>query len=83
MRVLADEYMVSDEQIFVILAVWESDSCLVVKSSIPGQLVSFQPLLDFLKKWKWIITFVRPSDQVYLAFIELLFSDLAAWNCDI
>jgi hypothetical protein len=48
MKPLAVDYMASDEQLFVILAASKSDSYRVVKSYNPGQLVSFQPLLDIL-----------------------------------
>jgi hypothetical protein len=48
MRLLAEEYMASDEQLFVILAARKIDSSFDVKFSISGQLVSCQPHLDFL-----------------------------------
>jgi hypothetical protein len=48
MRLLAEDYMTSDEQLFVILAAWKSESCRVVKFSNLGQLTSCQPLLDIL-----------------------------------
>jgi hypothetical protein len=79
MNSLAEEYMASDEQLFVIFSSCKSDSCRVVKSYIPGQLVSCHPLLDFLETGKCYFSRVmRPSDQGYPSFIELLFSILAA-----
>jgi hypothetical protein len=48
MRYLADKYMASDVQLFVILEAGKSDSYHVVKSSTPAQLASCQPLLDIL-----------------------------------
>jgi hypothetical protein len=57
----------------------ENDYCPVVKTTIPGQLVSCQLLLDFLATLKFDSSrVIRPSDQGYLAFIELLLSILAA-----
>jgi hypothetical protein len=46
MRLLVEIYRASDVQLFVILEALKIDSCLVVKSSNPGQLASCQPLLD-------------------------------------
>jgi hypothetical protein len=75
MSPLAEEYMASDKQLFVILAAGKSDYCRVV----PGQLVSFHLHLDFFFFFKCISSrFMRPSAQGYLAFIELLLSILAA-----
>jgi hypothetical protein len=50
MRLLAEEFMAPDEQLFVILAAGKIDSCRVFNSSIPGQLLSCQQVLDFLAK---------------------------------
>jgi hypothetical protein len=83
MRLLAEEYMAYEEQHFVILAAWKSHSCIVVKSSIPGQLVSCQPPIDFLATLKCDYSSVmRPSNQRYLVFIKLLFTILANGKCD-
>jgi hypothetical protein len=83
MRLLAEEYMASDEQLFVILAAWKRHSCSVVKFSVPRQLVWCQLLIEFLATLKCDSSRVmRPSGQGYLPYIVLLFSNLVAGKCD-
>jgi hypothetical protein len=86
MRLLAEDYMTSDVQLFVILAAWKSDSCRVVKSSNPGQLASCQNVEQLLtwRQLAWIGGFKQDTqgacDNPTIVLTVPLFGILAAWK---
>jgi hypothetical protein len=78
MRLLVEIYRASDMQLFVILEAWKTIPAMSLNSTIQANWLHVNDCWTFWLLGNVILLrFTRPSEQGYLAFIEIHLSIMA------